>query len=104
MSSLKDIVQNQKGKAGSGQSWRVDAYPASDGEISSCILWHYDTVMLQWNSDDPSDRRVLFTSIGHGSVSDQNGMNIAFRTLGLPYRYDRDIKGGGARITELETR
>ncbi len=40
-------------------------------------------------------QEVFDHSTGWGSVSDQNGVNTAFRTLNLPYRYTR---AGGARI------
>ena len=100
MPSLKTIVQKGDGKAGSNQSWR-SFVTINDQGVYVCELWHYNTRMLVWDEVDPTDERVLDFDVGHGSVSDQNGMNIAFRTLGLPYRYDRDIKGGGARITEL---
>src|SRR5215208_6556754 len=64
-------------------------------------LWHYSTPMLRWNVNAPSDPAALDYGIGCGSVSDQNGMNTAFRVLGLPYRYDRDQRGGGPRVAEL---
>jgi hypothetical protein len=56
--------------------------------------------MLASNPGDPAhDPNVL--SIGWGRVSDQNGMNTAFKLLGLPLRYDRDARGGGPDV-ELE--
>jgi hypothetical protein len=57
--------------------------------------------MLSWSGDEDGIFYV-YTSTGHGSVSDQGGMNTAFKVLGLPLRYDRDYRGGGARITRLE--
>lgn len=82
---------------GRGQThgWRVER----DGNTATLI--HYATPMLTWNVEDPHDRETLDWAIGWGSVSDQNGLNTAFRVLGLPYRYDRDARGGGPRITEL---
>jgi hypothetical protein len=50
--------------------------------------------MLRW-----SDTYVEYTDTGHGSVSDQNGMNIAFSVLHLPYYYSR---AGGPEIKLLD--
>jgi hypothetical protein len=97
MASLADIIRRTRGTAGSNGAWRVERDP--DG--STATLWHYSTAMLSWNVERPSDPTVLDWSIGHGSVSDQGGMNQAFRVLGLPYRFDRDARAGGPRITEL---
>jgi hypothetical protein len=69
--------------------------------IDVARLWHYSTPMLRWNVCDPCDPCALDYGIGWGSVSDQNGMNTAFRVLGLPLCYDRDQRGGGPRVTEL---
>lgn len=89
---LKHIIILGKGRAGSGGSWRV-----ADKE-----LWHYSTLMLKWTEIDGVNF-PLHMSTGHGSTSDQQGMNTAFRLLGMPYRMDCDYKGGGPRITELCT-
>ena len=43
--------------------------------------------MLTWNVASPQDGKYLDYSTGHGSVSDQNGMNTAFRLLGLLERF-----------------
>lgn len=87
MATIKGIILAGKGKAGSNDSWRVEE---NKGEFQ---LWHYGTLMLEWD-----DTGVLGYSVGNGSVSDQGGMNTAFKVLGFPYRFDRK---GGARITEL---
>lgn len=90
--TLAEIIRNGKGKAGSGGNWQ--AFSNGDG---SRELWHYSTLMLKWTTDG----ELLDYSIGHGSVSDQGGMQTAFKVLNLPYRYDRDQRGGGPRITAL---
>lgn len=94
MSTLEEIIVKGKGNAGSRGAWHVTRL-----EDRYCLV-HYQTIMLQW-TDGPMGTEIIDFSTGHGSVSDQNGMNIAFTALGLNYRYDRDWKGGGARITHL---
>jgi hypothetical protein len=81
------IIRNRGGKAG---AWEVQN-TAMPGEFG---LWHYNTLMLTWNY-----KGLGWYSLGHGSVSDQNGMNIAFKILGFPNYYSRK---GGARILWLE--
>jgi hypothetical protein len=98
MATITEIVRNGKGTAGSNGAWRVYTRPGDDDwRPDSRELYHYSTLMLEWD-----DEGVIDYSIGYGSVSDQGGMNKAFRALGVPFRYDRDERGGGARITTLE--
>jgi hypothetical protein len=96
--TLAEIIRRAHGRAGSNGAWRVERMES--GTIAT--LWHYSTPMLTWAVDQPANPAVLDYGIGHGSVSDQGGMNVAFRTLGLALRYDRDQRGGGPRITELK--
>lgn len=91
---ISDIIQRRRGTAGGG-AWRVVTTNSGNE------LWHYSTRMLTW-TDTPSGVEILQHSTGWGSVSDQNGMNTAFRVLRAPYRYDRDARGGGPRITETK--
>lgn len=87
MSSIREIIQKGKGTAG---NWRVEREIRD--EFTVCHLYHYSTKMLSWRDDYPIDEDVLDYSIGWGSVSDQNGMNQAFRILGIPLYFSR--KGG----------
>jgi hypothetical protein len=96
MVTIKEIVRNGRGKS---HAWKVTEEKTDWGTI--CTLWHYSTKMLVWLRESPANTLWLDYSVGWGSVSDQNGMNTAFRELGLNLRFDRDNKGGGARITEL---
>ena len=89
--TIRQIIERGKGTT---HGWRVER-----DEHDWCTLVHYSTPMLLWNAKRPTEHEVL--SIGHGSVSDQNGMNTAARALDLPWRYDRDQRGGGARISDL---
>ncbi len=58
--------------------------------------------MLTWDPDRPTE--PVYTGLGWGSVSDQHGMNVAFRTLGMSLYSSRDARGGGPRIDELHPR
>lgn len=92
MASIASIIKSGKGKAGSNASWQ--AFTLEDGSLE---LWHYSTRMLHVSVDG----ELLHADTGHGSVSDQGAMNQAFRILGLPFRFDRDQRGGGPRITDI---
>lgn len=96
MATIASIVLAGKGKAGSERSWTVESKTEGIFELR-----HYGTLMLEWREQDVYGRELLYAGTGHGSVSDQGGMNQAFRALKLPYRFDRDYRGGGPRITEL---
>jgi hypothetical protein len=93
--TIESIITAGKGNS---HAWHVEQH---NGVANVVHLRHYATTMLVWNVEDPYDAEVLDWDTGHGSVSDQNGMNTAFRALGLPYRFDRDQRGGGARVTQL---
>lgn len=58
-------------------------------------LFHYSTAMLTWPLDRPRD--VVVRSVGHGSVSDQQGVNQVLRALDGPFYYSRK---GGAEILD----
>jgi hypothetical protein len=91
--TIADIIRRGRGTT---HGWRVEP----SGPTGRVALIHFTTPMLAWNPADPADHPNIL-SIGWGSVSDQNGLNTAFKVLGLPYRMDRDVRGGGPRITEL---
>jgi hypothetical protein len=81
---IADIIKNGNGTAG---AWRVDQFRGL------CTLYHYSTAMLTWN---PETGSIYCGSTGWGSVSDQNGMNTAFRIIDADYAYRRN--GGDPRI------
>jgi hypothetical protein len=98
MPSLGDIIKNHEGTAGSNRSWRVwkaDSDPYRGNEYE---LWHYSTLMLKWRESKRYGVELLFWSTGHGSKSDQQGMNTTFQMLNVPYRFDR---AGGSTITDI---
>lgn len=97
---LEQIIRNRKGTAGSGGAWRCE--PACDSDPyrgNEYELWHYSTLMLKWRESHRFGVEILDYSTGHGSVSDQNGMNIAFRVLGTTYYFSRK---GGAEIVNTQ--
>ena len=94
MASIASIIEKGTGRAG---AWRVVFYYHNN--VPTHDLWHYGTMMLSWT--EVNGRNVAGRmSTGYGSVSDQQGMNKAFRILNLPYYYRR---AGGAKIHDLFT-
>lgn len=65
-------------------------------------VYHYSTLMLSFPTDEAglpiATAENVWYETGHGSVSDQQGMNRLFRELGLPLYYSRR---GGSAIKEL---
>lgn len=100
MPAIADIVSKARGTAG---TWRVErstiTTPGSDREVQVATLYHYSTPMLRWQVDNPGCRSILTMGTGWGSVSDQSGMNTAFRILSLPYLFRR---AGGAAIVRSD--
>lgn len=94
MATIKSVVVRGTGRAG---KWRVewDDFGSSGATIHS--LYHYSTKMLEW-IQFANGRVLVGWSTGHGSVSDQQGMNIAFKALGFHYYYSRR---GGASIARI---
>lgn len=75
--------------------WRVEMAWGTGGAVAA--LYHYGTRMLEW-SYSGTDIKITGWWVGHGSVSDQQGVNAALHELGAPQRYYRDIRGGGPRV------
>jgi len=96
MAAIGDIVSKASGTAG---AWAVKRSPmhcaGTTRTVEVATLYHYGTAMLSWEVKNPGNRSALYMGTGWWSVSDQNGMNIAFRILSLPYSYKR---AGGAGI------
>jgi hypothetical protein len=102
LTTIAQIIRDGRGYAGSNRAWRCHKSSDSDPFVGQEYeLWHYSTRMLHWLKTSEGTVIPLHASTGHGSVSDQGGMNTAFKVLGLPYRYDRDYPGGGPRITDI---
>jgi hypothetical protein len=81
----------ETGRGGTSGPWAVVLH----GDHAT--LRHYATDMLWFTRmTDPPHVNVLST--GHGSVSDQAGVNAALQALGSSKRFSRDRRGGGSRI------
>lgn len=76
--------------------------PTTDDPRWKIMIWHHDHPMLTIAIDEYGNYTIFHLSLGHGSISDQNGMNTIFRQLGLRLRMDRDQRGGGPRYTVLD--
>lgn len=98
--TLKHLIERAtEGKEGVAGAWRIERVYIHGARVAR--LYHYSTLMLQWDIDFPHGSDKLDWSLGWGSVSDQQGMNVAFRELGLPYYYSRRQ---GAKILSLHDR
>lgn len=100
MSTISGIIYNRKGTAGSNGSWKVEplyGYYPDHVDHQIYRLSHYSVIMLVWRESESDGIEVLTMSLGHGTVSDQGGMNQAFKALGLPLYYSRK---GGAEIVD----
>lgn len=105
MNSRIATLVHKDGKAGSKLSWRSTHYTDSAGNQRRQIH-HYGTLMLEYTEVPTGSQTWPFTwdgstttvyyDTGHGSVSDQGGMNQFFRKLDMPWRYSR---AGGASIS-----
>jgi hypothetical protein len=91
---IVDLAEFGKGNRKAGNWSRVS--DVRDDGVRRVIIFHYSTPMLKYieRSHDVLISSVDFR-LGHGSVSDQQGMNTLFKALGLPYYYSRK---GGAQI------
>jgi len=101
--SITSIMENRHRERGFRESgaWRVAWVVDNEGSAlmdDVFQLWHYTTCMLEWHESEMGTT-LMHTDTGRGSVSDQNGVNKALNVLGVPMRYRRDQRGGGARIT-----
>lgn len=78
-------------RAGSNRSWGTRDYWEAHCRVRD--VYHYDTLMLRFNGDGTADPAwfAVPMSLGHGTVSDQQGVNQLLS--GSRYRYSR---AGGA--------
>ena len=97
--TIRELVHRANcGKFGVCGPWRTEenvTYFLS-GPMRTARLYHYSTLMLEW---DLKNGGYVYMSEGHGSVSDQNGMNTAFKVLGFPLYFSRK---GGSSILALD--
>jgi hypothetical protein len=100
--TIKQIISRGEGWT---NGWQVTKNSDPFTPYSVHCLIHHGTLMARWRhwsrtSESPNLIEYEYLSLGWGSVSDQNGMNIMFRIHGAPYNYSR---AGGAYIRHLET-
>ena len=88
MATIEQIVRDGHGSASNGK-WRVYRSDSDPFRGTEYELWHHGTLMLRWRQSTRYGVEILSASTGHGSVSDQGGMNTAFSVLGVPYYYSR---------------
>lgn len=101
MTSIRDLADGNA-HAGSGGAWRSvteDFTVDTRRSYKWRTIFHYETVMLAFALNDEgkwdgNTDNVVY-NIGHGSVSDQNGMNKLFRHMNMPLYF---VRQGGARI------
>lgn len=92
--AVEEAEKTGKEACVSASNGRWHVYADCQGHVN---VYHFNTLMLAIYSDG----QIIRSAVGHGSVSDQQGMNQVFRQLGLPLYYRRDSRGGGPRIEEL---
>lgn len=92
------VTEWRNGRTMTASSWRsvddVDAW----GDCRRRV-WHYETLMVEFVfMEDMEAWASGAMSVGHGSVSDANGVNALWAATGSPFRMRRDAKGGGPRV------
>lgn len=97
MATIKSIVLNEKGSAGSNGSWKVFRSSANH-RSEYVVLTHYGVPMLRWIPGGPD--RVLWVGPGYGTVSDQGGVNTALRVLSGRQRYYFSRMGGATLLLD----
>jgi hypothetical protein len=95
--TIAEIIRNGKGCAGTGGAWQVEPDSTTDTPRALAL---FDS-MLTWRPDAiTGGAEMLDYPVGWRSVSDHNGMNSAFAELVVSFRYNRDARGGGQRISK----
>lgn len=103
-------------RAGSEIAWRFNVVEPSSREMIDYValrskhgcpirsvlhITHYRTLMATILEMQNGAHELVYFHTGHGSVSDQQTMNVVFYELRMPYRYDRN--GGRARLKSTGT-
>jgi hypothetical protein len=86
-------------KTRTASSWRSFDWRGDQSQFRD--IYHYSTLMGRFVRDDSGRWWPVFLGVGHGSASDQNGMNQILMGLGIgTIRYRRDARGGGPRYVD----
>lgn len=96
--TLVEAVRKGNARAGNWRTVKVVDYDFSG--LPAFDLYHYGTCMMRWIRTEDGHNVPLWFNLGWGSKSDQEGMNKAFRELGMPYYYSR--KGGAACLIRTD--
>lgn len=103
--TLEQMLENREpGKTLKAHNWSAYCWQDDDGNVVVNVN-HYWTQMIQFAVRTKKPyypipvRNVSHVDIGHGSKSDQKGMNRIFIKLGLPWYYARNNKD--PRILEI---
>ena len=79
--------------------WTAHDYCVGPGHIRFRDVYHYGTMMVRYAYTD--HWFVNRVTIGHGTVSDQGGVNALVGHYG--FRMLRDAAGGGPRVVNVAT-
>lgn len=104
IANIADMRTFRAGRAVRVGAWHyVDGLEANgDPSVGLRYIYHYGTCMaVLIVSERSAEIGFVPYSVGWGSVSDQGGMNKILAAAGLPLRYRRDAKGGGARYEQV---
>ena len=92
---LEELLENRTpGKTATAHNWFSYCWRNEDDELILNVTHHF-TQMIQFKIRNKKPhfpiplRSVMHVDIGHGSKSDQKGMNRIFIALGLPWYYSR---------------
>lgn len=99
IADMGDMSTWREGRRVKVGNWSFRDSLSVDGEDRLRDVYHYGTNMatLYVSLVGGWGEGVCYLNVGHGSVSDQGGMNQVLARCGSAIRYRRDWKGGGPR-------
>lgn len=98
-------IRDLADKPGTAGKWRSHDRFSHPGHRWTRSIYHYSTEMVWFTIDDEKgqfDDDIVEAYIGHGSRSDQDGVNQIFARIGALLEYRRD--GNDPRIMDLQDR
>lgn len=82
------VTPHKKGRTGKASSWSFVDDVDTMGRVRR--VYHYETLMCEYDGSYDDNWFLGVVSIGEGSVSDQNGMNELLAQNGSVVRFKRD--------------